>query len=357
MNNHFKTFSLIILAFLLFSLPGMATEEIIKLSLDQAIEQALSGNLDLYLTNLEYQQAEEELKRAQIINDSEMLANAQELVEKQAETYANNRRDLITQVRTSYYELLQQEATVANQAKSLDRANDQFKVDQAKFDAGVISTLDLQRSENSVLNAKHTYGNALVGLETKYLEFQRTLGLSLAVKVELTDEINVDYVPFEMELDNAYQLALAYDPSIINAQAAVNTAKDGVAAADNPFTPRVDLEKAEVELEKAEIKLAQAKDALYLRIWNEYYQIKTAAADIATKERELKLEQQVLQAEETKYNAGVISNQAVVSQQEKLAQAETAHIQALWNYSQLRHQFLINIGLTPDLSGGAGDET
>lgn len=100
----------------------------------------------------------------------------------------------------------------------------------------------------------------------------------------------------------------------------------------------------------------QAETNLYFKIRSEYYQIKNAAENVRTKERELYLEQQILQAEETKYAAGVISNQAVVAQQEKLAQAEDAYTQALWNYSQLRDQFLINIGLEPISSGGAGNE-
>lgn len=44
----------------------------------------------------------------------------------------------------------------------------------------------------------------------------------------------------------------------------------------------------------------------------------------------------------------MISNQAIVAQQEKLAQAENAYTQALWNYGQLRYQFLLDIGLDPE---------
>ncbi|NLM68399.1 MAG: TolC family protein [Firmicutes bacterium] len=333
-----------------------ADPAVLELSLEQAITQALDHNLDLHLIKIDLEEAQKELNRALIIDDAEMIESAQTKLEELEQKYANAKQDLTTKVRTAYYELLQQEASAANQEKALNRAKTQLAIDQAKFDAGVISTLDLQRSKNSLLNAENAYQNALITLETKYLEFNNTLGLNLAIQVILTDQINVDFVPFELKLEQAYQLALNHDQTIKTAKEALTKAVDAVNAADNEFTPRVELEKALAEQKKAEVRLMQAETNLYFKIRSEYYQIKNAAENVRTKERELYLEQQILQAEETKYAAGVISNQAVVAQQEKLAQAEDAYTQALWNYSQLRDQFLINIGLEPISSGGAGNE-
>ena len=289
-----------------------------------------------------------------LVDDAELIEKAQAALEQAQNNYYTAKRDLVTKVRSKYYEVLQQEASVKNQAKALDRARTQLEIDQAKFEAGMISSLDLQRTKNSLANAQHSYESALITLETKYLEFCQLLGFVFGTSIVLTEEISVEFVPFELDLERAYMSALDHDQS--------------VAAAKTPWQrrlmpsrlptivpPRVDLEKARVDRQKAEIKLRQAEQNLYLRVRSEFYQVKNAAANVLAKERELELERQNLKAEEAKYAAGVISNQAVVAQQEKLAQAEDAYTQALWNYSQQRTQFMISIGMEQGLPGGVVD--
>ncbi|HHX01377.1 MAG TPA: TolC family protein [Firmicutes bacterium] len=333
----------------------LSEQDPIELSLEQAVAMALKQNLDLYLKKIDLEQDQAELDRAIFVGDEDMIETARTKLEQAQQNYSTARRDLVTEVRTKYYELLQQEASVQNQAQALERAKTQLEIDQARFEAGMISTLDLQRINNSLLDAEHSYESALFTLDTKYLEFGRTLGLELGMTIVLTDQINVDFVPFDLELEQAYQLALNHDQGVKTANEALTKAIDAVKAADNPYTPRVELEKAKVEQEKAEIKLKQAELTLYFRIRDDFNKIKNAAANVLAKERELELEQQSLKAEETKYAAGVISNQAVVAQQEKLAKAEDAYTQALWNYSQMRNQFLITLGMVQDLSGGVDD--
>lgn len=345
---------LFLIVFLLssYSLAGAADkEQIFEVNLNQAVELALKQNADFYLAALDLKQAKAAFNRAVLINDAEMIETAEETLEKQQQSFDNSKRDLITSIRKMYYDLLQHQAAVTDQQRALSRAETQFEIDQTKYDAGVISSLDIQRSENNLLNAKNSYNKELISLETKYLEFNRILGIDLANKVRLTEQIVFEFKPFNMELEEAYKLALDFDQSIAAAEEAVSKAIENVKAADNPYTPPVDLEKALVEQEKAEVKLEQAKVSLYFKIRSDFYSLKNAETDIHTKARQLKLEQHILQSEEAKYAAGVISNEAVVTQQEKLAQAENAYTQALSSYSQARSNFLVQIGQPEPLWG------
>lgn len=324
---------------------------VFELNLNQAIELALKQNADFYLIALDLEQAQAAFDRAVLVNDTEMIETAAETQEKQQQSFDNNKRDLIASIRKMYYDLLQQEAAVTNQQKVLYRAETQFEIDQTKYDAGIISSLDIQRSENNLLNAEINYNKETISLETKYLEFNHILGIHLTQKIRLTEQITIEFEPFNMKLEEAYKLALDSDQSIAAADEALSKAIETVKASDNPFTPPVDLEKALVEQEKAQIKLEQAKISLYFKIRSDFYSLKNAEEDVHTKARQLKLEQQILQSEEAKYAAGVISNEAVVTQQEKLAQAENAYTQALWNYSQARSSFLVQIGQPEPLWG------
>jgi len=333
----------------------LVEDQPIPLSLEQAIAAALAGNLNLRLRVIDLQQAEKELDRALFIGDDEMIEAAQTKLEQARETYNTSRRDLISSVRSKYYEVLQQEAAVQNQAKALEQARTQLEIDQAKFEAGMISALDLQRTKNSLMNTEFSYQSALTTLETKYMEMNQMLGLELSSPIVLTEKISVEFVPFDLELEQAYQLALAHNKGVAQAREKLDKALEKVRAYDNPYTPRVDLENAKVEVEKAQIELKREESDLYFSIRRDYYELKKRANDVLAKERDLEHEQQNLMAAEAKYAAGAISNKQVVDQQEALAKAEQAYTQALWDYSQYRTQFLITIGLEQGFPGGGSD--
>lgn len=343
----------IISLFLLFNFPlGILAnnqQRLIEITLKEAIDLSLKGNHSYLLAKLDLDQAGAELARSKLVNDQEMLEQAQKKWDEQHQNYQEQVRKLISDVQNKYYELLQQEATVSNQAGALERANSQLSVDQAKYQAGIIASLDIMRSENSVLTANNNYDNASITLETKYLEFNQLLGLSLDTKLVLIDQVIIDFVPFELELDYSYKMALKHDPSISQAKESLAEAIDRIDATDNPFTPRADFENALINHEKAEIRLEQAKQNLYFKIRSDFYSLKNAEKNVLTKERELKLEEQLLQAEQVKYDAGVVSNESIVNQQEKLAQTENAFTEAIWSYSQAQNNFLSKIGLQEPL--------
>lgn len=324
----------------------------LPLSLPQAIEIALAKNHSLLLAKLDLDQAEAELTRAKVVNDPEMLETAQEKRDTQSQKYEEQVSKLTSDVRNKYYEMLQQKANVQNQAKALERSESQLLIDKAKYDAGIIAALDIMRSENSNLTANNNYENAKISLATKHLEFNKLLGLDLDIEVVLVDQITVDFVPFDLELDFAYEMALDHDPSIIQAQENLTKAIDKINAVNNPFTPRAEYEDALINRDKMEIQLLQALQNLFLKIRSDFYSIQTSEKNVYAKERDLQLEQQLLEAEQVKYNAGIISNAAIVSQQEKLAQAENAYTEAIWNYTQAKNNFLVQIGL-PEANWGA----
>ena len=137
-----------------------------------------------------------------------------EALETQQQNYEQQRRDLITLVKTTYYDLLQQEASIDDLNKALNRAQSQLELDQAKFKAGIISSLDVLRSENNLLNSEINLKKAKVSLETKYMEFNRELNLDLTLKVKLIEKLAVEFIPFNMSLLEGYELALDFDQTI-----------------------------------------------------------------------------------------------------------------------------------------------
>src|SRR5690554_5144845 len=329
---------------LVTSLPASAGAKVLELTVKGAIALALENNLSFQIATLDWQQAKAKLERAQIVGDEEMLAEAEKEWEKAQEVYAERRRELKDLVRTGYQQLLKSEAMVDNARSAKERAESQLGIDENKYKAGPLSTLDIERAQNSLYDAEHRYEQALVDLETQRMQFNSMLGLPREQEVVLTERLLLDFVPFTYSLETCYELALRLDADVLAARERLQKAREAVQIAQSPFTPRVELEQALVEEEKAEIGLQQAEEALYFRIRGDYYALLDQVHKLEMTERSIKLERQALLAEESKYAAGVLSNAQIVAQQEKLAGLEEQYSAELSAYAQARIKLLQTIG-------------
>lgn len=323
----------------------LAKEQVLKLTVEEAIQLTLQHNLNFRIISLDWEQAQAKLRRAQIVGEETMITEAEKEWEKAQKNYLEQTQNYSSLVRSSYQELLESEASLSNWEKAKERAEEQLKIDQSKFAAGLLSILDIQRAENSLFNAEHSFKNAKINLETRKMEFNQLLGLQLEQEVQLTERILLDFVPFTLELEECYLKALELDASILGATENLKQAQEAVTVARSPFTPKVELEKALVGEEKAEIQLQQAKQSLYFKIRSEYYNLLNRIHNLEVKERTIKLEAQTLLAEESKYAAGVLSNAQIVGQQEKLAQLEQEYSTELLQYNLARLKLLQTIGL------------
>lgn len=329
---------------LVTSLPASAGAKVLELTVQGAIALALENNLSFQIATLDWQQAKAKLERAQIVGDEEMLAEAEKEWEKAQEVYAERGRELKDLVRTGYQQLLKSEAMVDNARSAKERAESQLGIDENKYKAGLLSTLDIERAQNSLYDAEHRYEQALVDLETQRMQFNSMLGLPREQEVVLTERLLLDFVPFTYSLETCYELALQLDADVLAARERLQKAREAVQIAQSPFTPRVELEQALVEEEKAEIGLQQAEEALYFRIRGDYYALLDQVHKLEMTERSIKLERQALLAEESKYAAGVLSNAQIVAQQEKLAGLEEQYSAELSAYAQARIKLLQTIG-------------
>lgn len=355
LKNLKSTLVLALFLCLTTTLPMMANQQVRHLRLQDAVELALEHNLSFQIATLDWQAAQAKLHRAEIVGDEEMLKEAEKEWTKAEEVYAEKRQELRDMVRTSYQQLLESESMVASAKVAKERAESQLAMDENKYKAGLLSSLDIDRAHNSLHDATHRYQKAQVDLETKRMQFNETLGLPLDEQVVLTERLLLDFIPFTLSLETCYELALDVDPGILAAKEGLQKAKEAVLVAQSPFTPRVELEQALMNQEKAEIALKQAEQALYFRIRSDYYGLLNQAHDLDMAERNIKLEKQSLQAEESKYAAGVVSNAQIVAQQEKLANLEEQYSAALSSYALARIKLLQTIGQYEELGENHDD--
>lgn len=323
---------------------ALAGAQVLELTVKDAVDLAYESNLNFQIATLDWQQAQAKLERAQIVGDEEMLIEAEQEWDKAQEIYAEKRRELQDHIRTRYQQFLEKEAMVENAREAKERAENQLGIDENKYKAGLLSTLDIERAQNSLYDAEHRYQKAIIDLETERMQFNSILGLPHDQEVALTERLLLDFVPFTYSLETCYELALELDSEVLAARESLQKAREAVLIAQSPFTPRVELEQALVQEEKAKINLQQAEQSLYFRIRGEYYALQDQVHNLEMDERNIKLERQALLAEESKYAAGVLSNAQIVAQQEKLASLEEQYHVALSNYTQARIKLLQTIG-------------
>ena len=104
------------------------------------------------------------------------------------------------------------------------------------------------------------------------------------------------------------------------------------------------MEQALINEEKAQIQLQQAEQALYFRIRGDYHALQDQVHALQMAERNIELERKALQAEQSKYEAGVISNAEIVAKQENLAKLEQEYSANLLQYSLARVKLLQAMG-------------
>ena len=340
-----RSASFVLLAALLFSLSlGAAAQEPLELTVQGAAELALQYNLGYRVATLDWESAQADLERAQIVGDADMLREAEKKWAQAEKAYAERTQELKDLVRTSYQELLESEATVENALLAKERAEKQLALDENKHKAGLLSSLDIERSRNSLLDAERRYQRALVDLETRRMKFNELLGLPLDTELVLTERLLLAFVPFDYDLQTCFELALPLDGAVADAREALAEAQEAVAAARSPFTPRVELEQALINEEKAQIQLQQAEQALYFRIRGDYHALQDQVHALQMAERNIELERKALQAEQSKYEAGVISNAEIVAKQENLAKLEQEYSANLLQYSLARVKLLQAMG-------------
>ncbi|HSV32444.1 MAG TPA: TolC family protein [Atribacteraceae bacterium] len=147
----------------------------------QAVNHALAQRLEIKIAEDTVILREKEVE----VNSTDFtppLVRDRSLV-KLAEAKANlvETRQLIEiEVLRNHESLRNAERSIPLQAGSLDIARERFRIDQARFEAGVITSLDLTDSQNRTYEAETAYLQTLFDYSVARANFFKSLGMSLA---------------------------------------------------------------------------------------------------------------------------------------------------------------------------------
>ncbi len=290
-------------------------EELITLTLQEAIDYALLNNKEIEIQKLEVSKAEvsyTENKRAikKAEDGAEMLDRLniprtyevtpdqivnRALIDKGVSEMQNDlallsakmnleikENQIKYNVEKAYFDLLQKEEELRISGENLALSQKQYDNAKLRYDLGMISRQQLLGIELGLSQAQSAYDAAKMIYEIQLLQFKTTLGLPLEKRIELTEDIEVkEYEPIDLE--ESIKQALEKNAGIIIAKENTEIQPLILEATSGRFPPiTFRYRKQEVEVAKAEENLQQAKLGVEMGVRTSVLNLKTAEQQIIT---------------------------------------------------------------------------
>lgn len=325
-----------------------ASDKAEELSLATAVQRGLAHATSLVLAQFSIEEAEIALEEAIIGR----LAGQPESTVQQAEADLAEARDgyidalvqVALRVEEAYYAVIRAEESLEIQQRTMEQADRQLAVAQARYDAGLISRQELVQAElshqQSVSSMERTQRQAADARR----QLARLIGADEGTAFVLRDTF--PFEPFAIALEDAIAEALATRSEVKRAERTLAQAELNLVQADNPYTAPVTLRKAEMAVRRAEIQLEEAKVQVIDGIRQQWYGLKDAEYNVTSTRQREQLALDNLAISEARFEAGMISLIDLLRDQASALEAQLAAAGAVWDYNLAKARFLRALGRT-----------
>lgn len=338
--------------------PAAAEEASGPLTLAEAREMALTASDQVKLGEIRLEAARVALAEAEHAADeipdggSFREAQAKELSVAQATSgvvlaeagLEYTRDQLALGVETAYYQVLLAESLVEVNEKAVGRAEEQLKLAQASYQAGIVARNDVLQAEAQVVSVRSALASAQKNLNLATMAFNQTLARPLDAPVELAgglEAASIEGVDLEASMDQA----LAERFEILQAREGLANRQLAFKLAARYYTPQVfAYKKAEAELREAEVELRETQRDVELDVRTNYLELLDAQQRIAAAAKGVELAAENLRLARLRYEAGVGTNLDVLNAQVSVREAELKDSQALYDLNLAYAKYLKSTG-------------
>jgi len=270
------------------------------------------------------------------------------------------KQEIIYKVTEAYYQGLQTEGIKRVSTQAVKQMQAHLESSEALLKEGMIAPIDLNRIMSQLSNLEHNLIKAENGYKLTIYNLNSIMGIDL--NTELVLENNLSYEPCEINLEDALVQARENRMEMMNiAQQrrimeemvdvaksnkkpqVVFSAESGIAGWQAAIVAEYSLFDGGVnkaKIEQAEIKLAQvdqsekqARQLIEFEVRSAYLNMKEAEKLIKVAEEGIKNSQESFRIAQVKYNEGIATNTEVIDAQSTLIEAETNHLNALYDYN------------------------
>lgn len=352
---------LLLLLTLIPAVAAPAEDETLSLTLEEAMELALANNNQVELNRLSIEKAKLELEQAKHgakkIDFDAIDAMPREMraglgldmyqlhlakyvapvasqakltiAEKQVELSENVLR---LEVEKNYYELLRKKTALDNAQNALLRAQEQLRIAQESYKAGVLAKSDVVGAEVLVASKEAEVVNAQNQFDKAVMNLAQTLGLELDTKIVPATQFSFE--PVIIDLAKEVEKALEQDISVIGAKEGLKVAEVTFEQARGFYTPNVFMyREAEYGLEEAKVNLKKAQDEVELKVRNAYLDLLSAQKAYETLEKSLEAAKENYRVAKLRFEAGVATRLEMEQAADQLSEQEGRLMEMLYNYN------------------------
>ena len=280
--------------------------------------------------------------------------------------------EIIFQVTQAYYGVLQAEGIKKVSEQALTQINAHLDSSQAILEEGMIAPIDLNRIKSQKSNLEHNLIKAENGYKLAIYNLNSIMGIELENIIQLQN--NLSYEPCNIKLDEALENSVQYRPEIKNLQQQRFMTEKMVEIAKSNKKPQIvmnlesglsgwqvavigevpifdggvnesKIKQAEINLSQVDLSEEQAKQMIELEVRSAYLNMKEAEKLIKVTEQGIENSLESFRIAQVKYNEGIATNTEVIDAQSALIEADTNHLNALFDYNTNRAALIKAMGL------------
>ncbi len=293
--------------------------------------------------------------------------------------------EVITDINTAYWDLVNARADLEAKRNSLRLANDLVKINEAQVEVGTLAPIEVLAAKAQAASRNVAVTSAELTVLTREDQLKKLLTLPSddpiwEAAIIPTDQPNAQL--YETSLAENIQAALANREELKQLQKAIEIQEISIHYAENQLKPELNLigglglngkdegigdsfgsfvsaenfnvtvggsfsyplggnraaksayNKAKLELDKNKLTLRNLEQQLAVQVRITYRSLQTAYELIGVTRIARELAQEQLDAEQKKFNEGLSTNFQVLDYQDKLTQALTQEAQTITSYNQ-----------------------
>jgi len=356
--------------------------EVLKLSLEDAIKLAEENNQQVKLSELGLEKAklgrqqyryqdrkakeqEEELKELGISLEgtfeydynTKMADKRTEVAVKLAEAGIDvTVKGIRFGVEAAYYGALSARDNRLLAEAAAQRQQDLLRIAEAKYKAGMVAKTEVLDAQVQLAKAEANLLSAKSQEEKAYINLKKLLGLPQDKPIELTDSFDYKPADFEVTLEELLKEAQKNRIDIMSAQGAYEIAKLDFDLSSKVYPSNTFIYKEkEHAMEEARIKLEDTKAAVEAEVRQIWLDFEEAKANIPVLDKALEMAEESLRLAKLSYEAGLVRSVDVAAAEEGLKQVQLQRAGAIYNYNlaRLKLENVVRFSVSGSMAGSS----
>lgn len=331
------------------------------LSLEQAVDLAMTNNVSIKQQQIAVDRAAIELKRTQnLAKDSQIpdsikgsisagmqkkfnpVKAAADLTLAQ-KTLDNIKKTVKFNVHGAYYGVLTKAHLLEIKQLSLQRTQDQLRLAQANFKAGRFAKVDVTAAETQVAGAQAELTNYTTEYKVAVMQFNQLIGLDIKTPIKLTAPLvysPIGKVDIQKSVDDAVYSSL----DVANVEYAKTLADATLAVQKDYYTSNVySYQEYQLDVKTKELTLENTKVSLQIAVQKAYMNLQSAEANIKQLGKAVDNQRESVRVLTLKYKVGLATNSDLQDANLALDKTEENYSAEIYNYVVAKAEFENNM--------------